>query len=162
MRTGNRQEAAGNSKRTHGKSIFCFSIGALLMALCSSTEAQQLKRIPRIGYLANSPSVYPARIEAFRRGLRDLGYVEGKNVAIEWRFNQGNPDRIPALAAELVRLKVDIIVTTGALRTRAAKEATKTIPIVMAQEIDPGERVRGQPCTTWREHYWVVEPFCRN
>jgi ABC-type uncharacterized transport system substrate-binding protein len=112
-------------------------VSAFLIALCSSAVAQQLKRVPRIGYLANSPLVYPGRIEAFRQGLRDLGYTEGRNIVIEWRYNQGNPDRIPALAAELVRLKVDVIVTTGALRTRAAKAATKTIPIIMAQEIDP-------------------------
>ena len=75
-----------------------------------------------------------ARIEAFRQGLRELGYVEGKNIVIEWRYAEGKLDRIPALAAELVRLKVDVIVTAGPTATRAAKEATTTIPIVMAQD----------------------------
>ena len=78
-----------------------------------------------------------ARIEAFRQGLRELGYVEGKNIVIEYRYAEGNLDRLPALAAELVRLKVDVIVTGGGPNTRAAKEATNTIPIVMAQDGDP-------------------------
>ena len=80
---------------------------------------------------------HSARIEAFRQGLRELGYVEGKNIVIEWRSAEGKLDRLPALAAELVRLKVDIIVTAGATATRAAKEATVTIPIVMTQDSDP-------------------------
>ena len=84
-----------------------------------------------------SPSANSARIEAFRQGLRELGYVEGKNIVIEWRYAEGKLDRLPALAAELVRLKVDIIVTAGAPATRAAKEATVTIPIVMTQVGDP-------------------------
>ena len=79
----------------------------------------------------------PARIEAFRQGLRELGYVEGKNILIEYRYAEGKPDRARALAAELVRLKVDVIVTAGSGATRAAKEATATIPIVMAQDPDP-------------------------
>ncbi len=78
-----------------------------------------------------------ARIEAFRQGLRELGYVEGKNIVIEWRYAEGKLDREPALAAELVRLKVDVIVTVGSNATRAAKEATATIPIVMTQDPDP-------------------------
>ena len=78
-----------------------------------------------------------ARNEGFRQGLHELGYVEGKNIVIEWRFAEGKLDRLPALAAELVRLKVDVIVTGGALPTRAAKEATVTIPIVMANDNDP-------------------------
>jgi putative ABC transport system substrate-binding protein len=88
-------------------------------------EAQQPKKVPRIGYLGGASN--PARIEAFRKGLRELGYVEGKNISIEYR----------ALAADLVRLKVDVIVTAGATSTRAAKEATPTIPIVMTQDPDP-------------------------
>ena len=86
----------------------------MLFALCFSAEAQQPKKIPRIGYLATaSPSTIPARIKAFRQGLRELGYVEGKNIVIEWRYAEEKLDRLPALAAELVRLKVDIIVTGG-------------------------------------------------
>ena len=87
--------------------------------------------------MATSPSANSARIEAFRQGLRELGYVEGKNIVIEWRYAEGKLDRLPALAAELVRLKVDVIVTTGPTVTRAAKEATTTIPIVMAFDTDP-------------------------
>jgi ABC-type uncharacterized transport system substrate-binding protein len=111
---------------------------AVPLAVAAIAEAQQLKKIPRVAYLtAVSPSVNPARHEAFRQGLRELGYVEGKNIVIEWRYGEGKLDHLPALAAELVRLKVDIIVTGGALPTRAAKEATSTIPIVMAQNTDP-------------------------
>ena len=94
--------------------------------------------MPRIGYLGfPSRSANSARNEAFRQGLRELGYVEGKNIVIEWRFAEGKLDRVPALAAELVRLKVDVIVTGGSGSTRPANEATNTIPIVMAQDPDP-------------------------
>ena len=97
----------------------------VLLAVAVIAEAQQPTKIPRIGYLtAASPSTISARIEAFRQGLRELGYVEGKNIVIEWRYAEGKPDRLPALAAELVRLKVDVIVTGGPTATRAAKEAT--------------------------------------
>jgi putative tryptophan/tyrosine transport system substrate-binding protein len=112
----------------------------LVLALfCGAVaEAQQPTRIPRIGFLSGSPpSSIKASTEAFRQGLRDLGYVEGKNIVIEWRSAEGKGDRLPALAADLVRLKVDLIVTAGPLVTRAAKEATSTIPIVMAQDPDP-------------------------
>ena len=110
----------------------------MLFALSFPAEAQQPTKIPRIGYLAAaSPSANAARIEAFRQGLRELGYVEGKNIVIEYRYAEGKLDRLPALAAELVRLKVDVIVTGGPAATRAAKEATDTIPIVMAQDTDP-------------------------
>jgi putative ABC transport system substrate-binding protein len=103
-----------------------------------SLDAQQPTKIPRIGYLSpNSPSTNPARYEAFRQGLRELGYVEGKNVFIESRYAEGKLDRLPGLAAELVRLKVDVIVTSSPSPTRAAKEATVTIPIVFAQDGDP-------------------------
>src|SRR5262245_21278314 len=111
-----------------------------LVLLVSATfvEAQQAKKVPQIGYLAaNSFSAFSARIEAFQQGLRDLGYVEGKTIVIEYRSAEGNPDRLPALAAELVLLKVDVIVTSGPTVTRAAKEATHTIPIVMAFDNDP-------------------------
>ena len=94
--------------------------------------AQQPTKIPRVGYLTNtSLSAHSARLETFRQGLRDLGYVEGKNIVIEWRSGEGNRDRQRALAAELVRLKVDVIVARGSGDIRAAKEATTTIPIVM-------------------------------
>jgi ABC-type uncharacterized transport system substrate-binding protein len=113
-------------------------IFVMLFAFCLPAQAQQPTKIPRIGYLSpNSLSFNPARIEAFRQGLRELGYVEGKNIVIEYRNTEGKLDRLPSLAAELVRLKVDIIVTTSPAPTRAAKEATSTIPIVFAQDGDP-------------------------
>ena len=100
--------------------------------------AQQPTKIPRIGYLAaTSLSTNPARNEAFRVGLRDLAYVEGKNIVIEWRFADGNADRLAGFAAELVRLKVAIIVSGGSTATRAAKKATSTTPIIMSQDNDP-------------------------
>jgi putative ABC transport system substrate-binding protein len=101
-------------------------------------QAQQPAKITRIGYLAAASfSVNAARVQAFRRGLRNLGYVEGKNIFIEWRSAEGKLDRLPALAAELVRLNVDIIVTGGQSVTRPAAEVTSTIPIVMTQDSDP-------------------------
>jgi putative ABC transport system substrate-binding protein len=105
---------------------------ALLVALCAHVEAQ-LQKVPRIGYL--SPSV--ANRSPFTQGLRDLGYIEGKNILIEWRANEGQLDRNAALAAELVRLKVDVIVAAGSGEIRAAKEASGTIPIVMVRGGDP-------------------------
>jgi putative tryptophan/tyrosine transport system substrate-binding protein len=101
-------------------------------------QAQEPTKVPRIGFLSGSPpSSIKTNTEAFRQGLRDLGYVEGKNIVIEWRSAEGKRDLLAALAADLVRLKVDLIVTAGPLVTRAAKEATSTIPIVMAQDPDP-------------------------
>jgi len=120
--------------------IRVLTICALLFVLCGSPQAQQAKKIPRIGFLnALFPTTNPARIEAFRQGLRDVGYVEGKNIIIEFRYAERKVDRLPTLAAELVRLKVDVIVTSASQETRAAKEATNTIPIVMTNEGDPVE-----------------------
>jgi len=103
-----------------------------------AADTQRPAKVPRIGFLGVlPPSAVAARTEAFRQGLRELGYVEGKNIVIEYRSAEGKPDRLPGLAAELVRLKVDVIVTGGAGATRPAKEATVTIPIVMAQDPDP-------------------------
>src|SRR6266480_6731462 len=111
---------------------------AMLFALGSSADAQQPTKIPRIGFLfAAPPSAVSARIESFRQGLRELGYVEGKNLVIEWRYAEGKLDRLPALAAELVRLKVDIIVSASPPVTGAAKDAPVTILIVMAHDPDP-------------------------
>jgi ABC-type uncharacterized transport system substrate-binding protein len=109
----------------------------LFLALTVPAAAQQPKT-PRIGYLAaTSLSAFSARIDAFRQGLRELGYVEGKTILIEWRSAEGKLDRLPALAAELVGLKVDVIVTGGLGATGPAKKATSTIPIVMTRDSDP-------------------------
>ena len=117
--------------------ISSWVLATVLLTTVTLAEAQPTK-IPRIGYLAGTSfSTSTDRREAFRQGLRELGYVEGKNIVIEWRYAEGKFDRLPALAAELVRLKVDIIVTAGPQATRPAKQATSTIPIVMAQDPDP-------------------------
>jgi putative tryptophan/tyrosine transport system substrate-binding protein len=115
--------------------LLCFMFLALcsmLLAPCFPVEAQQPKRVPRIGYLANlDPALDSARAEAIRLALRERGHIEGQNIATEYRYAEGKLDRLPELAAELVRLKVDIIVVGGEPGIRAAKNATKTIPIVM-------------------------------
>ena len=116
--------------------IITLTVSTMLFALCFSASAQQPTKIARIGYLGG-PSPLLERREAFRQGLRKLGYIEGKNIVIEWRSGEGKSERVPALAAELVRLKVDVIVTDGSNSTLRAKEATSTIPIVMAQDVDP-------------------------
>jgi len=119
-------------------SVLCAALCALLFALCLRAEAQQPTKIPRIGFLLAVPaSTISARLEAFRHGLRELGYVEGKNIIIEWRSTEGKADRLATLAAELVRLKVDVIVSGGPPPTRSAKQATNTIPIVMGYDDDP-------------------------
>jgi len=118
--------------------ILNWLLTTVFLAIASLAQTQQPTKVPRIGYLgAASPSATSERIEAFRRGLRELGYVEGKNIVIERRSAEGKSDRLPALAVELVRLKVDVIVTGGSAATRPAKEATSTIPIVMAPDSDP-------------------------
>jgi putative ABC transport system substrate-binding protein len=120
------------------KPIIGLVLWLVLLAPCRGAEAQYATKLPRIGYLSGaSASAIASRVEAFRQGLRELGYVEGKNVVIEYRYADRHPDRLPALAAELVRLKVDVIVSSGSGNTRVAKEATSTIPIVMAQDNDP-------------------------
>ena len=111
-----------------------FALSAMVFALCFSAEAQQPKKVFRIGYLSSgNPTADSARVEGLRLALRELGYIEGQNIAIEYRYAEGKRDREPELAAELVRLKVDIIVVAaGDVMIQAAKNATKTIPIVMA------------------------------
>jgi putative ABC transport system substrate-binding protein len=108
-------------------------VAVVLLALGVTAEAQQPKKVPRIGYLSGvDPARESTRSEAFQLALRELGYVEGQNIAIEYRYAEGKRDRLPELAAELVRLKVDIIVgPSGSASIQAAKNATKTIPIVM-------------------------------
>src|SRR5215470_13718494 len=120
-------------KKTSGFAI-CF----LLLALCSSAEAQQAKKVPRIGLLVpGSRSFYAPRMELVQQGLRKLGYVEGKSISVEYRYAEGQLDRLPDLAAELVRLKVDLIIVTSDPAVLAAKQATKTIPIVFIAASDP-------------------------
>src|SRR5688500_10116713 len=92
--------------------VFSLGLCALLLALGFAAQAQQPAKVPRIGFLnTNAPAAFTTRTEGFRQGLRDLGYVEGKNILIEYRYAEGKLDRLPSLAAELVRLKVDVIVT---------------------------------------------------
>jgi putative tryptophan/tyrosine transport system substrate-binding protein len=115
------------------RKIIVLTLCAMLFALCPSAEAQQPKKVPRIGYLSSgNPTSESARSEGIRRALRELGYIEGQNIAIEYRYAEGKPDRYPELAAELVRLKVDIIVVAGGDTViRSAQNATKAIPIVV-------------------------------
>src|SRR5439155_15166799 len=105
------------------KTFFRIALGTMLFAFSPAAEAQQPKKVSRIGFLsAVSPSSISLRTEAFRQGLRELGYVEGKNIVIESRYAEGKFDRLPDLAAELVRLKVDVIVSGGQTPPRASKE----------------------------------------
>jgi putative tryptophan/tyrosine transport system substrate-binding protein len=118
------------------KSLFLLMV-VLVGARGIIADAQQPPtKIPRIGYLMTR-SLDPVRTEALRQGLRELGYVEGKTIVIEWRSAEGKLDHVPALVAELVRLNVDVIVTAGPVPTRVSKDATSTIPIVMTQVNDP-------------------------
>jgi putative tryptophan/tyrosine transport system substrate-binding protein len=109
----------------------------LLAGHVEMVEAQQAKKIPRVGFLWDSPAVFPDAIEAFRQGLRDLGYVEGRTIAIEYRWAEGKPERMREFAEELVRLKVDIIMAPSSIYTGAAKRATATIPIIFMSHADP-------------------------
>ena len=131
MRIGIWQLALGNSKKAE---VAGFALGAMLFALCLPVEGQQPTKIQRVGYLASTRSALP---KAFRQGLQDLGYVEEKNIAFEFRASGGKPERNVELAADLVRLKVDVIVAEGAGAIRAAKDATSTIPIMMSEVNDP-------------------------
>jgi putative tryptophan/tyrosine transport system substrate-binding protein len=124
------------------KTITVLTLCVILFALCVPARAQQSAKIPRIGYVSatGDPNNPGPQIAAFRRGLRDLSYIEGKNILIDYRYAEGNLDRAPALVAELVQVKVDVIVVTFFAAIRAAKEATKTIPIVMETNQDPVAR----------------------
>jgi putative ABC transport system substrate-binding protein len=120
------------------RKIFLLGLFALLSVHSFPAQAQQSKKVPRIGYLsASSAAQVSSRTEAFRQGLLELGHVVGKNIVIEFRYAQGNFDRLPALAAELVRLNVDVIVTAGPSVTGPARQATAIIPIVMTNDSDP-------------------------
>jgi putative ABC transport system substrate-binding protein len=127
------------AKSVRGK-IFVGLLATVLLTTASFAQAQQPGKVARIGYrTAASLSAIVPRIEAFRQGLRELAYVEGKTIVVEWRAADGQGDRLPGFAAELVKLKVDLIVTGGQGATGSAKQATSTIPIVMTQDDDPVE-----------------------
>ena len=121
------------------RTIIVVWLVALGFAPFRVAEAQQPKKVPRIGFLAVSgdPNTPGPWVEAFRQGLRDLGYTEGKNVLVEYRYVEGKLNRIPSLVAELVQLKVDVLVVVALSAIRAAKQSTKTIPIVMVATVDP-------------------------
>jgi len=120
------------------KSIAVLTLCALLSALCGSVEAQQAGKVPRIGFVDDStPSNIAVRLDMFRQELSKLGWIEGKNIAIEYRFAEGKLERLPELMSDLVRLKVDLIVAQGTPGALAAKNATTTIPIVMTNAGDP-------------------------
>jgi len=119
--------------------ICAFVLSALLCGLWIPAQAQQPMKIPRIGYVSGTgdPKTPGLQVETFRQGLRELGYIEGKNIIIEYRYTEGNADRAPKLVAELIQLNVDVLVTTTSPAIRTAKQATKTIPIVMVTTSDP-------------------------
>ena len=121
------------------KKITVLTLCAMLPALCFPAAAQQPKKVPRIGYVSSTgdPNTPGPQVEGFRQGLRDIGYIEGRNILVEYRYVEGKLDRAPSLVAELVQLKVDVIVVTLLPAIRAAKQATKTIPIVMVTFQDP-------------------------
>jgi ABC-type uncharacterized transport system substrate-binding protein len=131
------------SEKQMNRKIFCFALCAMLLALCASAEAQQPKGAPRIGVLSrglhpsDSRAPSPHNFEAFRQGLRELGYIEGKNIIIESRYAEGRFERFPALAEELIRLKVEIIVVDSFTTASAVKKVTTTIPIVVAGGANP-------------------------
>jgi len=129
VKEGTRQEATANNAKAK---VIGVTLCILILALSGSVRAQQSKKVPRIGWLLfGSPSsATTARNEAFRQGLRDLGYIEGQNLIIEYRYAEGKVDRLPDLAAELVRLKVDAIFASSTPSVQAAKKATTTVPIV--------------------------------
>jgi ABC-type uncharacterized transport system substrate-binding protein len=120
------------------KKITALTLCAMLLAVCVSANAQQPSKVPKIGFLVGpSRSFFASRMESFQQGLHSLGYIEGKNIAIEYRYAEGKADYLPALAAELVGLNVDVIVTSATPSVLAAKKATSTIPIVFVSVTDP-------------------------
>jgi putative tryptophan/tyrosine transport system substrate-binding protein len=120
------------------KKVVCLALGAMFLGVSFPAQAQQPKKVPRIGFLGGaSASFYAARTNAFRQGLNELGYTEGKNIIIEYRYAEGKFDRLPDLAAELVGLKLDVIVAAPTPSVLAAKKASATTPIVFASVVDP-------------------------
>ena len=120
------------------RSLYCIALCAMLLALCFSAEAQQAKKVPRIGFLGDGSAASrgPITLVPFREGLRELGYVEKQNILIEVRWTDSKSEHLPQLVGELIRLKVDVIVTHGLPAARAAKAATTDIPIVVATAAD--------------------------
>src|ERR1051325_1597721 len=116
------------------RNLFGIVICILVAIFCSSAEAQQPKSLPRVGFIANSPGPL---IEAFQRGVRELAYIEGKNILIEYRYIGGDRNRIPKLVTELLNLNVDVLIAVSPPTIRAARQATKTIPIVILTPQDP-------------------------
>jgi putative ABC transport system substrate-binding protein len=138
VQSAERKEQKKKLENLMRKKVLVFTLSAMLLALCLSAQAQQSKKVPRVGYLSVlSPSSDAARFEAFRQGLRELGYIEGQNIAIEPRYAEGKLARLPELAGNLVTLKADVIVAGGSTAIRATKKATGLIPIVMAHGSDP-------------------------
>src|SRR5437660_10893253 len=141
MTASSEQKAVGSRREgrpTIKRIVVCLLATVFLLTL-SQSNAQQSKKVPRIGFLSGSGDLNTPglQVEAFRRGLRDLGYIEGKNILVEYRYVEGKLDRIPSLVAELVQLKVDVLVSSTLPAIRAAKQTTKTIPIVMLTNVDP-------------------------
>jgi len=137
MTIGNRQQPLGNGKKLK---LLAYALCAALFALCVSAEAQQpTAKVPRIGYVSGTGTIDKPgpNIESFRQGLRDLGYVEGKNILVEYRYAEGKNELLPGFVTELIQRKVDVVVVIALPAIRAAKQATKTIPIIMVTNVDP-------------------------
>jgi putative tryptophan/tyrosine transport system substrate-binding protein len=132
---------SGRKKPLMHKKITVLTLCAILLALCSSAQAQQLKKVPLVGVLsgrgAPTPTTPDRNADAFRRGMQDLGYIEGENILLDYRYTEGKPGSISSFVAEFVQLKVDVLVATAPSAILAAKQATKAIPIVMVTTTDP-------------------------
>jgi ABC-type uncharacterized transport system substrate-binding protein len=153
----NRQSKIVNLKGL-GLSVTVF----VLLVVGAVTHAQQPTKTPRVAFLGTASAYLVAdRVDAFRKGLRELGYLDGQNILLEYRFGEGKSDEVTSLAMELARSKVDVIVTAGPAAIRSAKQATATIPIVMGNE---GDRVGFccEPCPTWRKYHWTLSSFSRD
>ena len=122
------------------KIFFGFTLSTMLFALGFSAEAQQPGKIPRVGVVSGTgnPNEADSSAKSLRQALQELGYSEGKNIQLEYRYTEGKRDRLPEIVTELINLKVDILFSTQVIVIRAAKRATKTIPIVMVVTVDPG------------------------
>ena len=133
---------------------FIASLASTTVAWPLAARAQQTGKFYRIGFLWDSPGAFPDALEAFREGLRELGYVEGRTIAIEYRWAEGKPERMRELAEELVRLKVDVIMAPSSIYTEAAKQATSTIPIIFMSSRGPArQQPCGEPRAAERQHY---------